>query len=122
VALTNEAAAQAYDKAAIERGKLDQLNFDDYELPVMASASPAPQHGSSRFQGVSWNTVARKWNAQLRVQGVREYLGSFDDETTAARAYGNAVIKRGTLDQLNFDDYELPEPASAGIAPQGELS
>jgi hypothetical protein len=48
-----EAPAWAFDKAAIEWGLLDRLNFNDYELPDMiASASSAPLQNSSRFRGV----------------------------------------------------------------------
>jgi hypothetical protein len=58
-----EAAARAYDKAAIERGLLDQLSFDDYGYPETASASPDPQREISRFQRVSHDTAAIKWIA-----------------------------------------------------------
>jgi hypothetical protein len=109
-----EAAARAYDKAAIERGLLDQLNFDDYDLPETALASRAPPRGSSRFRGVCWGTAARKWQVHLQVQGVKKHLGHFDDEEAAARAYDKAAIDRGLLDQLNFDDYDIlsASPAS----------
>jgi hypothetical protein len=58
---------------------------------------------SSRFRGVSWTKKDKKWKAQMRVQGVRKYLGNFDDEEAAARAYDHASIECGRLDQLNFD-------------------
>jgi hypothetical protein len=110
-----EAAARAYDKAAIERGLLDQLNFDDYDLPETALAGIAPQRELSRFRGVDWKKKARKWIARLKVQsGVQKHLGCFDDEEAAARAYDKAAIERGFLDRLNFDDYDLP---SALFAP-----
>jgi hypothetical protein len=50
--------------------------------------------------GVSWDKKARKWKVQMQVQGVQKYLGSFDDEESAAR-------------KLNIDDYELPKTATA---------
>jgi hypothetical protein len=55
-----EAAARAYDKAAIDRGRLDGLNFDDYDLPETAPASPAPQQKIRRFQGVSLHKTSSK--------------------------------------------------------------
>jgi hypothetical protein len=63
-----EAAARAYDKAAIECCLLARLNFDDYGLPS------AQQQGSSRFGGVSWDTPVRKWRAAIQVQGVKMFL------------------------------------------------
>jgi hypothetical protein len=76
-----EAAARAYDKAAIEYGLLDRLNFDDYDL---SSASPAPQRGSSRFRGVCWAASSRKWKVQLKVRGVKKHLGYLEDESCGA--------------------------------------
>jgi Flp pilus assembly pilin Flp len=105
-----EGAARAFDKAAIEHGLLDQLNFDDYDLP---SASPAPQRVSSRFRGVSWATRQKNWRGKIGVQGEQICLGNFDDEEAAARAYDAAAIEHGLLDQLNFDDYDLPSDAPA---------
>jgi hypothetical protein len=116
-----EAAAQAYDKAAIERGILHLLNFNDYDLPSSAS-SAAPQRQFSEFRGVSWHKRSRKWNVRLYVQGANKNLGSFDNEEAAAQAYDKAAIECGLLDRLNFDDYEFPVTASAASAAKQDIS
>jgi hypothetical protein len=101
-----EAAARAYDKAVIERGLLDLRNFDDYDLP---SASPAPKRVTSRFRGVCWEKASRKWRAQMYKDGVQKFLGNFEDEEAAARAYDEAAMECGQLGRLNFDFHPEPE-------------
>lgn len=46
---------------------------------------------SSRYKGVSWSKVAKKWHAYLNTEEGRMYLGIHVKEEDAARAYDTAA-------------------------------
>jgi len=48
---------------------------------------------TSKYKGVCWSKVAKKWHGQLRVNKVRIHLGYFINEEDAARAYNVAATK-----------------------------
>jgi len=48
---------------------------------------------SSKHKGVSWNKGTNKWMAYIKVHSKRIYLGLFDDEDDAGRAYSVAAFK-----------------------------
>ena len=69
----------------------DGLNNRKENLRVAGFAQNAmnsrSRRGTSRFKGVTWHKVNRKWIAQIMYGGKHQYLGSFDSEEEAARAY-----------------------------------
>lgn len=59
--------------------------------------------GSSPFKGTYWHEARKKWYAQCKSGGRNRFLGYFDEETAAARAYDNFVrVAHGEFARLNF--------------------
>lgn len=48
---------------------------------------------TSGIKGVSWMKRDRRWKAEIRVDGRRQYLGYFTDPNEAAAAYADASAK-----------------------------
>jgi len=59
----------------------------------------------SIYKGVSYSSRGRPWKAMLMVGGKRIYLGSFDTQKQAAKAYDKAAkIHFGEYAKLNFPE------------------
>ena len=60
---------------------------------------------SSKYKGVSWNRHKNKWSVQIRYDGKSKFIGFFDNETEAAKAYDKEAKKHhGEFAVLNFPD------------------
>ncbi len=67
------------------------------------NARKSPQSAYSKYKGVTFDKMRQKWNAQICVNGKRIFLGTFKDETEAAKAYDKAAKKYfGEFAALNF--------------------
>ena len=57
---------------------------------------------TSKFRGVSWDTLRGKWEARINVDGRSIYIGRFSGEIEAAIAYnGSAIIHSFLPEALN---------------------
>jgi hypothetical protein len=65
------------------------------------------RNSSSKYKGVCWHKKNKKWQADIYVNGKHIYLGQYDSEIEAAKAYDRAAIKYfGRFAKLNFpEDY-----------------
>ena len=98
--------ARAYD-AAVAAHSLDRpVNF-----PGEAGAGGAKKavkrvdsldKSVSDFFGVHWSERYSKWWVQTKVRGKKKYIGVYDDETAAARAFDAFVITHKLHHDLNF--------------------
>ena len=101
--------ARAYDAAVAEQNLPFPRNFPGDSGAKQAkkadkrnNRSVIPDKGKSRFIGVSWDKKAKKWHVTTSIKGKNKFVGLYDDETAAARAYDAYVTPNSIGKSLNF--------------------
>ncbi len=65
---------------------------------------------SSQFRGVRFRKERGRWSAQITINGKTFWLGSYDNEIDAARAYDRAAMKyHGEFAKLNFPEPQITQ-------------
>jgi hypothetical protein len=62
----------------------------------------------SKYKGLEWDKIQKKWKARIQHNGRKIYLGSFSNEIDAAKAYDNKARKLfKEFARLNFPDVKF---------------
>ena len=85
---------------AILNNTRNNLRFATQSQNRMNSSSC--KNSSSRFKGVYWHKSAKKWTAQIFLNGIPQYLGIYTTEYQAAQRYNIKAKKLfGSYAHLN---------------------
>lgn len=131
-------AAKAFDCAMIVlEGRSTATNFEAerYTKAELEAATaelrdfwrPRP---SATYHGVYQTRGCSKWKAEIELYDVKQFIGEFEEEETAARALDNALRSTGaervmTLQYLNFkqaSDYFSEDQWEEEKVPRGATS
>jgi hypothetical protein len=59
----------------------------------LANQRPQKRKLTSKYKGVSWGSQRKKWQAAIKQFGKKIFIGRFDDEKKAAKAYNDMAMK-----------------------------
>jgi hypothetical protein len=95
---------------------VDHINHNGLDNRIANLRTATPQQNSynrihfrknpsSKYKGVSFKKKEKKWTAQIRYDGKSKFIGTFDSEIEAAKAYDKAAkLYHKEFAALNFPD------------------
>ena len=78
-----------------KRQRVNSFNIDLSDAPAQ---NPIPKNGgrigrgASKYTGVSFDKHAKKWIAQITIEGKQRRIGCYDNEVEAAVDYARALF------------------------------
>lgn len=85
-------------KVLVDHKDLDGLNNQKFNLRKCNKAEnnrhvESRKNSSSKYLGVSWDKINKKWTAQITINSKTTHIGRFHKETDAADAYNKKAIE-----------------------------
>eukprot|EP00984_Skeletonema_dohrnii_P001473 scaffold470_cov72-Skeletonema_dohrnii-CCMP3373.AAC.2 len=114
-------------QGAVDKAREQMVQNSFVDLTGAPPQSPFPKsagrmkEGASKYAGIYFLKVTKKWAAQIRIDGTKRVIGYYEDEEEAAVDYARAVFKykggahqQSLLVDLNDVPPQSPIPKSAG--------
>lgn len=82
-------------KIVIDHRDNDKSNNKPSNLQLITNrlnASKDVKNKTSKYTGVSWNKLEKKYKSQIKINGKTKHLGSFISEEEASEAYQSALL------------------------------
>jgi hypothetical protein len=99
-------ASENLERRSKRSKKRYRVDLDDTSSGAHANHSPLQQTGAiptQVYRGVSKHRLTHRWEASLWLNGKQMYLGGFDSQEDAARAYDLAALAcKGSNALINF--------------------
>ena len=76
--------------------RIENLRESNHSQNMMNANKQKTNYGrecTSKYKGVSWDKKLKKWDARISLNRKIIFLGSFDSESEAAKAYNNKATK-----------------------------
>lgn len=83
-------------KIVVDHLDFDRINNHVDNLRLISNRENTNQKhmkSTSKYVGVHWYKLTKKWRARIHVNGKRKHIGYYTDELVASKAYQNELAK-----------------------------